>query len=429
MLFFNKYMLDLMSKMTLLLTMVISLQYILWGWKTMDETAFIALYCLAFGFTIFASVKFLLAKDKKAFLGNIFKNTSLLLKDSKKDMAMILYFALILYITYDDFSPPVISGANANLIHDVFSTTVMFLFLILAIRIISGDINKEQILKSFSGFIKFLFVVYILSSIIKVEGEFLYSLLEKNMPIFIFAVSIMLIACKVYSYFIGNAYAPDTSRLVYGYGHAALRHPLSIEDQETTIVHEVGHAMTVAALGFVPVGFSLVLKKAAASDESLGYVSGVASKDRVNSEAYLMWEMTMLLGGIVAEKFLFGECKSGGSSDLNKWESLARIYMINQFAGFYYSRPEDRTELQHNIFVMSELREKQVLSLNLLFQENRAVFLEMMESSRASGGLSDIELVTLLSKVVLPETFPQPFGKIDGFEPHPIDKHGITIAK
>ena len=97
-----------------------------------------------------------------------------------------------------------------------------------------------------------------------------------------------------------------------------------LDEKEKKIVayHEAGHALVGATLENAdPVQKVSIISRGSAG----GYTLAVPEKDQsLHSRAYFVDELSVLLGGYVAEKMIFGDVTTGPSNDLERATKLAR---------------------------------------------------------------------------------------------------------
>ena len=100
------------------------------------------------------------------------------------------------------------------------------------------------------------------------------------------------------------------------------------EEKKITAYHEVGHAL---AGHFSPKCDPVHKISIVARGMALGVTWFVPSEDKMmSSRSKFVDEMTSLMGGYVAEEFIFGEMTTGASNDLEKASSIARK-MVTQY--------------------------------------------------------------------------------------------------
>ncbi len=101
-----------------------------------------------------------------------------------------------------------------------------------------------------------------------------------------------------------------------------------LDKNETKIVayHEAGHALIGASLENAdPVQKVSIISRGSAG----GYTLSVPEKDKtLYSRAYFIDELSVFLGGYVAEKMIFGDVTTGPSNDLERATQMARSIVV-----------------------------------------------------------------------------------------------------
>lgn len=308
-----------------------------------------------------------------------------------------------------------------------FSLTCLFVFILLSMgagRSINGEKirQNEKLIFAFS-LVEFFYYSYVISYAIKVFGSDILKFIDANGSAVIFCLILLVLIVKIQ----GNLFPPRT----YSGGGEDLTsgtaRKIHVIDKKTTAVHEAGHAMAMAALGFVPVGYKLVVLDEIINDGTYGFVSGIQSSSALRDKDFMEWHMLMLLSGIAAEKAIFGKCCSGGISDYEQWQAVANAYCINQFAGYYEIIPQNREILINQKFIKSTLQERHFFVLKEFFEINRAVLEDLSERAIQNKTLTDSDIAEILKDVVVTNSFVMPFGRDIEFSTTPENKHGITI--
>lgn len=96
----------------------------------------------------------------------------------------------------------------------------------------------------------------------------------------------------------------------------------SQKEREITAYHEAGHALVAASLkNSDPVHKVSIVSRGQAG----GYTLKLPTEEtRLRTKSQFMTDLSMMLGGYVAEKLVFGEMSTGASNDLQKASELAR---------------------------------------------------------------------------------------------------------
>ncbi len=99
-------------------------------------------------------------------------------------------------------------------------------------------------------------------------------------------------------------------------------HILSKKEKEIVAYHEAGHALVSASIpGTEPVRKISIISRGMAG----GYTLQVSSEEnKLRTKTQFMAEFATLLGGMAAERLIFGEMTTGASNDLEKASHLAR---------------------------------------------------------------------------------------------------------
>ena len=99
-------------------------------------------------------------------------------------------------------------------------------------------------------------------------------------------------------------------------------HILSEQEKEITAYHEAGHALVASVLPFAdPVHKISIISRGRAA----GYTLKLPLEDRkLQSRKEFLDDISMSLGGYVAEKMIFGDLTTGPSNDLQVSTALAR---------------------------------------------------------------------------------------------------------
>ena len=99
-------------------------------------------------------------------------------------------------------------------------------------------------------------------------------------------------------------------------------HILSDQEKKITAYHEAGHALVATILPKAdPVHKVSIISRGQAA----GYTLNVPEKDKsLHFKSYYLEEISVLLGGYVAEKKIFGEVTTGAANDLERATAIAR---------------------------------------------------------------------------------------------------------
>ena len=99
-------------------------------------------------------------------------------------------------------------------------------------------------------------------------------------------------------------------------------HILSKKEKEIVAYHEAGHALVSASIpGTEPVRKISIISRGMAG----GYTLQIQSEEnKLRTKTQFVAEIATLLGGMSAERLIFGEMTTGASNDLEKASHLAR---------------------------------------------------------------------------------------------------------
>jgi len=99
-------------------------------------------------------------------------------------------------------------------------------------------------------------------------------------------------------------------------------HILSKKEKEIVAYHEAGHALVSASTpGTEPVRKISIISRGMAG----GYTLQIPSEEnKLRTKTQFLAEIATLLGGMAAERLIFGEMTTGASNDLEKASHLAR---------------------------------------------------------------------------------------------------------
>ena len=130
---------------------------------------------------------------------------------------------------------------------------------------------------------------------------------------------------------------------------------LSPHEKEITAFHETGHALVAKILPLCdPVHKISIVSRGLA----LGYTWNLPAEDRhIHSRSKFEQDLTSLLGGRAAEKFIFNELTTGAENDLRKATRIAKK-MIKEFGMSDKLGPVTFGEKEELVFLGRELGEQ-----------------------------------------------------------------------
>lgn len=188
------------------------------------------------------------------------------------------------------------------------------------------------------------------------------------------------------------------------------RHKPTSRDLQRIAVHESGHALTYAALGFAPQQLRAVIHHRASDVGTLGMVSCAWSPHLMPDRAHVEWYMLHCLAGERAEKSIEGAPSLSSERDHALWFELAKPYLTNQCRGLYFVKPNDEIEIAHNLSVLEALQREHAQILDEFFELNRKLLVDLADCMRSKRKLNRSEISPFLARTVIPYSFPRPFG-------------------
>ncbi|MEK7115285.1 MAG: AAA family ATPase, partial [Patescibacteria group bacterium] len=126
---------------------------------------------------------------------------------------------------------------------------------------------------------------------------------------------------------------------------------ISTKEKEITAYHEAGHALVAASLkDSDPVHKVSIVSRGMAG----GYTLKLPLEEaRLRTRSQFLTDMAMMMGGLVAEKEIFGEMSTGASNDLKQASELARR-LVTQY-GMSELGPMTFGKTQEMIFLGREI--------------------------------------------------------------------------
>jgi len=141
------------------------------------------------------------------------------------------------------------------------------------------------------------------------------------------------------------------------------------EEKKIVAYHEAGHALVTASLSHAdPIQKVSIISRGKAG----GYTMAVPTEDKyLQSKAYFIDELAILLGGYVSEKIVFGDVTTGASNDLERATHLAR----NLITRYGMSRLGPRTfgKKEELVFLGKEISEEKDYSEQTALEIDREV--------------------------------------------------------
>lgn len=166
------------------------------------------------------------------------------------------------------------------------------------------------------------------------------------------------------------------------------------KDVHRTSVHEAGHVLMFALKKTLPSSLKVeVFTHLGRHDEYRGKVTHPNELGDTLLESELVWKMLLSLSGTEAELLVFGERANGTFGDNQSWMQAAHAYLSSGFGEPYYSKPSDDAQYEHNLLVMTRLKEvcttrvaafmtanqELLQELGLVIEESRVMQLEQLQ--------------------------------------------------
>jgi cell division protease FtsH len=130
---------------------------------------------------------------------------------------------------------------------------------------------------------------------------------------------------------------------------------MSEQEKKITAYHEGGHALVGTVMPEAdPVNKVTILSRGRAG----GYTMNMPTEDRnYHTRSGFLDQIAMMLGGYTAEKIVFNEITTGGSSDLDKATKLARS-LVTQYGMSDSIGPVVLGESHQNVFLGRDIGEQ-----------------------------------------------------------------------
>jgi cell division protease FtsH len=127
------------------------------------------------------------------------------------------------------------------------------------------------------------------------------------------------------------------------------------EEKKITAYHEAGHALTAHMLPHAdPVHKVSIISRGSAG----GYTLKLPTEDRrLHKRAQFIDDMSVMLGGFVAEKVIFGDVTTGASDDLKKCTRIARE-IVTRYGMSEALGPRVFGDSQEMVFLGKEIHEQ-----------------------------------------------------------------------
>ncbi len=175
---------------------------------------------------------------------------------------------------------------------------------------------------------------------------------------------------------------------------------ISEEEKKTTAYHEAGHALIAKLIpGLDPVHKVTIIPRGRA----LGITASLPDDDKhTHSKTYLEGELSMFLGGRIAEKLIFDEFTTGASNDLERATALARK-MVCEWGMSEKMGPITYGQKEQEIFLGREISQHRDYSEQIAHEIDLEVNRIINEAERKTKDLltTNIDKLHALSNALL----------------------------
>lgn len=254
-----------------------------------------------------------------------------------------------------------------------------------------------------------VFFIVILKAITKPNNEsYLFNgeLYGVNFNLLIFPLIIIWFLITIYfDCHLKNDKLVMTSKGIVKQPNFAINNLINDEDRKVATIHEIGHLFGYLAVGLknLPSHFHARIYKEQ-TEGSLGYVTNI-DLSRINPLDFNYAKMLVLIASSVAEEYYFGKCFSGSEQDLERWEELARNYLITVGDG-YFVKANNYYEAEYNVIKLHDLRQKQKKQIQELIEANDSILYKLKNALLEKETLNLDEIKEFFKEVVLPDDFP-----------------------
>lgn len=172
---------------------------------------------------------------------------------------------------------------------------------------------------------------------------------------------------------------------------------LSEKDIDIASAHEAGHLMAVHSLSDL---LNTVSVSIGSVGISLGRVQYSYLKPRkLYQKDVIEREMLISIAGSVAEEMVFNTTTTGSVSDMRIWESYARDYLINYSEEYFYVTPSIDKEVEHNNYLLNQLKEKHKdIVLNYL-KSNINIYNEIYSEIKEKHSIEHERVMTYFKRI------------------------------
>jgi hypothetical protein len=173
------------------------------------------------------------------------------------------------------------------------------------------------------------------------------------------------------------------------------------KDIHRTSIHEAGHVLMFTLKRTLPSWLKVeVFTHLNHTDEYRGKVTHPNESGDVLLESELVWNMLLSLSGTEAEHLVFGERANGTFGDNQSWMESAHAYLSSGFGEPYYSKPRDEAQYEHNLLVMTRLKDACGGRVKAFLAANQDLLQELGADIAEHHVLELVQLQPYLARVV-----------------------------
>ena len=176
-------------------------------------------------------------------------------------------------------------------------------------------------------------------------------------------------------------------------------HLLSKKEKEIAAYHEAGHALVSSSIpGTEPIRKISIISRGMAG----GYTLQVPSEsNKMRTKTQFMAEIATLMGGLSAERLIFGEMTTGASNDLEKASELAR--RIVKHYGMSSLGPISFSDKNEMVFLGREISEQRNYSEVVAQKIDKEIELIIREAEKKAKDIvtKKKEMLTKIAKTLI----------------------------
>lgn len=343
------------------------------------------------------------------------------------NLIYLLYaFAIFCFIGSQDInSVSTVTQSVLNLLNIIFGLMFFLKFTSMMLSVVksggegSGKLSlNEMLYLTFNTLVSItaFYLMYILVYNFNDKILSLFTLSEsssidyKTLSIILLSFSFFYFYSKIKGYLVlrpNYSYLDDSTLLT---ANADSTPDFSSKDIESIVVHEVGHAVSLALSLDDVFDIRIHINKRIHPQKPHGKVVYKTGEDKTKKTTLYYNEMICSIAGNVAENKFLSSKIMGSRSDNEMWFKLAEHYLsqMSNGANIFYPRPNSKAQVEHNNVLIQQLKEEQVLKIeNLLSNHNNIlVFNEIKDliynklEYNTSVVIESKELMPLIRKII-----------------------------